>query len=337
MPSNEAYSKFVNQGLSLVGSDYNRLDTLECNTDLQLLYNVLESIRDHRGNHPVMTANIIVGNPDFNRIKNSDFKEYYYEPVTETLQRYPHRDKVFSLWKQGNNEGIFHPQFHGREHVNVIRWMDALRQKSPELMFTFDNGTTFSGDGDYNYMEVLDFNTYDDLKIMKEGISEGLDLFENLFGYKSRSFIPPCYTWNSEIEETLHKKEVRYIQGLFVQLLPTGSFGKYRKRYHFMGSKNVYGQYFLFRNCFFEPSLSKTNDVVEECLNRIKIAFRWNKPAIICTHRINFMGALDETNRSKNLILLNKLLKAIISQWPDVEFMTSDQLGDLIAEETVIE
>ncbi len=199
-------------------------------------------------------------------------------------------------------------------------------------MFTFDNETTFSGNGDYNFMEVLDYNTHDDLDKMKESLKEGLDLFEKIFGFRSKSFIPPCYTWNSEIEETLNANGVRFIQGLVVQYVPTGSFGNYTKKYHFLGNRNSLGQYFLIRNCFFEPSLSKISDPVGECLSRINIAFRWWKPAVISTHRINFIGSMDEKNRRDNLKLFDDLLKRIIKNWPDVEFMTSDQLGDLIAE-----
>jgi hypothetical protein len=334
MPSNEVYSRFVSKGLNLSETDYNRIDTLECNDDLILLFNVLHSLKDYYGNHPVITANLVVGNPDFNKIRYSDFTEYYFESVTETLKRYPRHDMVESLWKQGNVEGIFHPQFHGREHVNIVRWMNALKTRSPEMMFSFENETTFSGDGDYNFMEVLDYNTPDDIEKMKESITEGLDIFENIFGFRSKSFIPPCYTWNSDIERTLHSSGVKYIQGLVVQLVPTGSFGNYRKKYHFLGNKNTYGQYFLIRNCFFEPSLVKNFDLVGECLNRIKIAFRWQKPAVICAHRLNFMGSLDEKNRSNNLLLFRDLLKRIIKLWPDIEFMASDQLGDLIAKDS---
>jgi hypothetical protein len=332
MPSNEAYSRFISKGLNLSKTNYNCIDTLECNDDLMELFDVLRSFKDNYGNHPVITANLVVGNPDFHKIKDSDFNEYYYEPVTETLKRYPHRDKVESLWKQGDLQGIFHPQYHGREHVNIVRWMNELRKKTPEIMFTFDNETTFSGNGDYNFMEVLDYNTPDDLIKMKESLAVGLDLFEKIFGFRSKSFIPPCYIWNSEIEETLHENRVRYIQGLIIQFLPTGSFGNYKKKYHFLGNRNSLGMCFLIRNCFFEPSLSKTSDPVGECLNRINIAFRWHKPAVICVHRINFMGALDDKNRSKSLFLFYDLLKRIIKIWPDVKFMASDHLGDLIVE-----
>ena len=333
IPSKEVYWEFNSKGFDVSGSNYNRLDTLETNEDLVMLYDVLLSHKDSRGNFPVITANCVVGNPDFKRIRQSDFSEYFYEPVTETLSHYPGREKVELYWKQGCAAGIFHPQFHGREHVNVIRWLEALKKRTPEIMFTFDKETTFSGNGDYNFMEVLDYNSPDDIGKMKESLAEGLDLFEKIFGYRSKSFIPPCYTWNSDVEEILHRKGVRYIQGIVTQFLPTGTFGNYKKKYHFLGRRNSYGQYFLIRNCFFEPSLMINPDPVGECLSRIKTAFMWNKPAVIGTHRINFMGALDEKNRSENIKLFHNLLTCIIKNWPDVEFLTSDQLGDLIAGE----
>jgi hypothetical protein len=331
MPSTEVYLKFVSKGFDISRTDYNRIDTLESNNDLTMLYEVLNSFKDSVRNSPVITANMVVGNPDFSKIRHSGFTEYFFEPVTETLKRYPQREHVEALWKQGNSAGIFHPQFHSREHVNVVRWMNALREKTPEIMFTFDNETTFSGDGDYNFMEVLDYNTLDDLEKMNERLAEGLILFDQIFGFRSKSFTPPCYTWNSQIEGTLHANGIKYIQGIVVQLVPTGSFGNYTKKYHFLGKTNTFGQYFLIRNCFFEPSLTTWSDPVGECLKRIDIAFRWKKPAIISTHRINFMGALDEKNRRENLLLFKGLLKQIIKNWPDAEFMTSDQLGDLIA------
>ena len=331
IPTKQVYHNFISNGFDISGSDYNRLDTIESNDDLNMLFEVLQKHKNRNGTSPLITANCVVGNPDFKKIRLSDFNKYFYEPVTETLKRYPGRENVEALWKQGNKLGIFHPQFHAREHVNVVRWMNALRERTPEMMFTFDNETTFSGDGDYNFMEVLDYNSPGDLIFMKESLAEGLDLFEKIFGYRSLSFIPPCYTWNSDVEEVLHEKGVRYIQGLIVQSIPTGTFGNYRKRIHFLGRRNNYGQYFLVRNAFFEPSLSKLTDPVKECLKRINIAFRWNKPAIISSHRINYMGSLDENNRNQNLRLLDDLLGQIIKQWPDVEFMTSDQLGNLIS------
>lgn len=333
MPSQTVFSKFLSKGFNLANSAYNRIDSLESNEDLMMLFSVLSSFRDSFGNPPVITANVVVANPDFKKIKLNDFNEYFFESVAKTLSRYPKHDMVESLWKQGNSDGIFHPQFHGREHVNIVRWMNALRERTPEIMYAFDHETTFSGDGDYNFMEVLDYNSPEELFLMKQSLVEGLSIFERNFGFKSKSFIPPCYTWSSDIEKTLHENGIKYLQGLVIQSVPTGTFGKYGKKYHFMGNKNKYGQLFLIRNCFFEPSLTNFSDPVGECLSRINIAFNWMKPAVISTHRINFIGTLDERNRTKNLLLFKDLLTKIINKWPDVEFITTDQLGDLIVGE----
>ena len=88
-------------------------------------------------------------------------------------------------------------------------------------------------------------------------------------------------------------------------------------------------QVYITRNCFFEPS-QEGRDWVSTCLQEIKSAFMWRKPAVISTHRVNYIGALIPENRTRGLAFLNSLLRKIKMQWPDAEFMTSDQLGDLI-------
>ena len=78
----------------------------------------------------------------------------------------------------------------------------------------------------------------------------------------------------------------------------------------------------------FEPSREPNFDWINECMVEMAIAFRWGKPAIINSHRVNFMGTLSEENRTNGLNLLSGLLKAMLQKWPDIEFMCSDELGD---------
>jgi len=47
-------------------------------------------------------------------------------------------------------------------------------------------------------------------------------------------------------------------------------------------------------------------------------------------HRLNVIGAIDVKNRKDNLFLLKNLLTQIANRWPEVEFMSTDELGDLI-------
>jgi hypothetical protein len=63
----------------------------------------------------------------------------------------------------------------------------------------------------------------------------------------------------------------------------------------------------------------------------MEAAFRWKKPANISTHRVNFVGGIDEANREKGLKELKKLLNTIVKTWPDVEFMsTRDLFGSVV-------
>ncbi|MDZ7693179.1 MAG: hypothetical protein U5K69_19005 [Balneolaceae bacterium] len=87
------------------------------------------------------------------------------------------------------------------------------------------------------------------------------------------------------------------------------------------------------RNVFFEPTLYPSDDLIKKTIWRIEEAFKLNKPAIICSHRLNFVGNMCKDNRDRNLALLSELLKAISEQWPDVEYMSTMELGKVMADE----
>jgi hypothetical protein len=142
MSSNEAIKKLTSYGANLSSSRYDLYDSLECNEDLEELFNVLISFKDANNKSPVFTGVNVVANPDFDKIKEGNFKQYYYEPFTETLKKYPQHDKVYDLWKKGINERLIVPQFHGREHLNVNRWMRALQAGSNGELKAFDLGVT---------------------------------------------------------------------------------------------------------------------------------------------------------------------------------------------------
>ena len=62
----------------------------------------------------------------------------------------------------------------------------------------------------------------------------------------------------------------------------------------------------------------------------MEIAFMMQKPAVISSHRINYAGYIDQTNRDRTLDLLGQLLHNMLQKWPDIEFLTSEQLGLMI-------
>src|SRR5690606_16235709 len=87
----------------------------------------------------VFTVNNIVANPDFEKIKKSNFQEYHFEPFTETLKKYPKHGEVEKLYREGIESGIFRPQFHGREHLHVNNWMTSLQNNDFDIHLAFEN------------------------------------------------------------------------------------------------------------------------------------------------------------------------------------------------------
>ena len=127
MSSLEAFKKLLKAGMREDRNHYNLYDSLESNRDLECLFETLSNFKDKNGKAPVMTGVNVVANPVFERIKETGYTEYFYEPYTETLKRYPAHDRVYELWKEGIEKRLFVPIFHGREHLNVQRWLRALR------------------------------------------------------------------------------------------------------------------------------------------------------------------------------------------------------------------
>lgn len=335
MPDRETYLNLLSKGVRVDNCPFMKYDSLATDQDLSLLFEVLDSYCDLKGNHPVLTANCVMANPDFNKIRESDFSQYHYELFSETLKRYPQCSSSFKLWNTGIKSKLFYPQFHGREHLNVTRWMKSLRANLPETRLAFDLNLfgiskTITSESRKSYLEAYSIDTSDDYDKIQSTIIEGLGLFRREFGFSSDSFIAPNYVWPSAIETDLTKEGIRYIQGQRIQFSPNPLSGRIRKISHYTGQRNSYGQIYTVRNCVFEPSLNDKLDWVDECLAQINSAFRCRKPAIITSHRLNFIGAIDPTNRERNLFKFNSLLKSILFRWPDVEFMTSPELGKQI-------
>lgn len=336
MPSREVYEEFMRRGIRVDKDPYCRYDNLATKHDLENLFEVLQSVKDKNGHSAVITANTLSANPVFDKIKESEFTQYYFEPFTETLRRDAAHADAFKMWKEGMDAGVFHPQSHGREHLYVKKWLQTLRNGDKVTRTAFDLGTwglTNLVDPSINgyYMGAFNSGEDADIKEFEIIIDDALRMFKNIFGFDSESFTPTTYEWSPKIEPCLVQHGVKYIQSTFQQKIPIGDDQGVKVTYRgFQGTKTRAGLIRLFRNCFFEPSTKENFDWVGDCLKRIEIAFKHGKAANICAHRLNFIGSIDSTNTDRTLPEFKRLLQEIVKRWPDVEFVTSDRLGEII-------
>lgn len=314
---------------------YNLYDNLESGKDLERLFEVLCTVKDGKGKNCIITAVSVVANPDFERIKKDSFENYYYEPFTTTLNKYDKNSDTFRLWQQGIDSNLFVPEFHGREHLNVSAWMKKLRSGHEKTLKAFEEGVwgiapDLTSKPLIENQAAFQISDISDLEQHKEILTEGLDLFERIFGFRARYFVPPNGPFNNSLNSLLAQKGIKYRSASKIQNECIGP-GKYRKVVHWLGQKDPNGIRYITRNCFFEPSGHPEIEWIDTCLREIDAAFKWKKPAIISSHRVNYIGSLYQENSDGCLKKLRTLLMEIVKRWPDVEFMSTSDLGNLIA------
>lgn len=327
--SPEAYNRLVASGYHMDRSPWS-LDALETDTDLRKLFEVLESVRDRRGRPACMTANMIVANPDFERIRQAHFRKYFYEPTIAILLRQYNRRDIPRLWKEGLNRKVFVPQLHAREHVCWWRWLEALRNGSQEALETFElkmcgvpMAVSKEKQSFFTPLYLVDEELAKSSVDPEQMVREGASLFKKQLGYGSLSSIAPNDCWTDHVELIWIALGVRYVQTALLQLV-----GCRHRRPHFLAERSQAGCLYIVRNCIFEPVGGI--DWVDRCFKQVAWAFRFRKPAVICSHRVNFIGAIRPENRDSGLRQLKDLLSRICQEWPDVYFLSTTELGYMI-------
>lgn len=331
----EARQNLIKAGIAMDSNRFDKFDTLESNEDMEKLFDILLSFKDHNGNHPVITAVTNVANPEFDKIRENNFENYFYEPFIKTLKRYPNHNKVYKLYKKGIELKIFMPELHGREHLQVNWWMNYLKLNNPIVRQAFDNefwhlgGKYLSNPLHRDLTAAFDIADISELDEQKKILSDSIRLFEKIFGYKPVLFVPPSQHYNDELENIMNAAEIKLLNVPRLRKMPLGN-RKYQVKFHYTGQKNKYEQRYLVRNVVFEPNINLNDDGVDVCLSEIGNAFKHKTPAVISNHRAAFVGGIDVQNRNKGLKALNKLFSNILKLWPDAEFTTASDLRKIM-------
>lgn len=335
MPGRKAFDALLSGGIRVDQSRYDRLDCLENCGDFEALLEVIERHRDKSGRPAVFTFNTVMGNPDFERIEQDKFEVFHHQHLFESYRDY-HGQDLEPLWREAIDQGLIRPQFHAREHLNSPLWMSDLRNDHVQTRLAFKHRfyglkTRTSSPAQRNYLAAHWPDSEAHLVEILEIARAGLDEFKRTFGHSSRTFIACNYVWPDAIEPVLMACGVKMFQGQRGQLKPVlEKRGRTRVRRNYTGQVTPLGLRYSVRNVLFEPYMDENTDWVSRSMSEVARSFRFRKPAVVSTHRINYVSGMSHSHRDHNLNQLDKLLGRIRQRWPDVEFITSDELSALM-------
>ncbi|WP_127844480.1 hypothetical protein [Psychroflexus aestuariivivens] len=334
--SPSSVEKLKSKGVQLSGR-FDYLDALDTREDYEQLFEVLGSIKDKYLNPAIFTSYALSANIDFDKVLK-ERRKYEYELLPETYKKLAADDLAyegaFEMLQEGIANKFIKPQFHGREHLNVSLFQDLLNIEHPHLMANLEN-RSYAGipklaeKPTVGFTQAFAFWDEKEVEYHKSIIKDGLRCFEKVYGYKSVTFTPPA--------QQLHPKLYNYInqQGV-ISIDKSRSMQRHLGQNEFIQEKNKLGyqnnqeHITMVRNVVFEPTEDRGVDWVEFTFKQIQAAFRLNKPVIVSSHRVNYCGHIDPENRTKGLIILKALLQKVVQKYPEVEFMSVDQLAEEI-------
>ena len=235
------------------------------------------------------------------------------------------RPGLWNVKRELQMAGLWHPELHGRWHYDPgirrqnTRLCRDVQQAAARQILPFPGATA-----------AWELGPWRDLAVVAAELDRNLEQFENLFGYRPRSVIAPDYRWHDVHENLWLERGLRVIQGQRQQQREswTGTAGRLRKLLHRTWTRwSRPDRNYLDRNCLFEPVQQPGNhDAAEAALGAILEAWRRGEPAILQTHRINYVH-LDRANRIRGLQSLDRLLGGLDAL--DPVYLVDAEVADL--------
>ena len=119
--------KAMNEAGLKVLSRFDAYDTLESRRDLEMLYEVLDSVRDSKERAAVFTPFAMPANINFEAMAEQDYQSYIPENLPETYRKLEALQPkayqgAWDLWQEGIEKALMVPQFHGWDLGALACW-----------------------------------------------------------------------------------------------------------------------------------------------------------------------------------------------------------------------
>ncbi len=321
-----------------IESRFDKFDSLDTKEDFEILFETLSSVKDKNGNFAKLTPYAVSCNIDFKRTLENNI--CVLERLDATYAKLESDDQhyrgAFKLMLEGISQGLIKPQFHGREHLNINLINKHLEDHTKILLKNLENYSlvgipNLENRPTVGFTQSFAFWNPEEIPEHRNIIYDGLNLFKEVYGYCSITFTPPAQQLHPSLYKYLPEVGVIGLDKPRTMRRHQGN-GKFSIEKNKLELDKTTGLVNLIRNCVFEPTEGK-RDWVKYTLKQIETAFFWNKPAIISTHRVNFCGRVSAENRQVGIIALKELLKKIKHRWPEIEFITADELAQIISKD----
>lgn len=295
--------------------------TLEDAAAVEAMTEILAAARGRDGLPAVFQPNYILFSMDHD---GTQWRRYALPALPPAYRR----PGLWAAVAEARRAGVWHPELHGAWHYDPdLRIARAL--ESPAAARATAAGITVFRDAH----GARELGPWRDREVLAAELDASRAVFAELFGTEPASVIAPDYTWSARNEDIWVSRGLRIIQAKREQrdpTLPAGRAGRVvkwldRRLAHLIRADRSYVE----RNCRFEPAQHGDPDqVADRCARQVFGAWAAGEPAVIETHRVNFVH-LDAGVAERGRDGLAGLLQRIGAQSPGPLFLSDAEVAQL--------
>ena len=284
----------------------------------------LSRYQDATGRHPVLTVGLVLAAPDAAAIRHGDFAHYQHRTLAD-----PRDAELLATLRDGVRRGVLALQLHGLEHLWPPTFMKLARQDGAVRRWLESDDAATETLPPAVQSRWIDGSALPSQPLAAAAIQsaarEEVAAFARLFGELPAVAVPPTFIWNAEVERAWAAAGVRFVVTPGRRYTRRNAQGQPDEvdRWMANGEIGAGGVRYLVRDLYFEPTFGHQ---AESALAAIQERVRLGRPALLETHRFNFLGdaAVCESSRRE----LERLLAGLLREFPTVRFMSTEELGE---------
>jgi len=293
--------------------------TLETADDLGALRDMLKRHRDSMGRNPCVLMNFVSANLDFAKMEAAGFEKIFTLPLADGLPEGWSRPGLIDAFREGIDEGVFHPALHGSTHFcrsAVERNLASNGDRADLLRTLWRVGTPYiHWRMPWIGYEYWDSELDEDDRFLSADTQRGLigqtiGEFAKLFSTLPRSAVAPGHRANGDTHHAWAQYGIRVAQNG-----PGTNFPPHFDHHKILN---------LSRSVNFEVA-TNVSFSVDESLRQAEACFERGIPAIVSVHSINFHSTVQDY-RSRTIRSLDQFFTALEAKHADLRYLHDEDL-----------
>ncbi|RLQ20763.1 glycosyl hydrolase [Seongchinamella sediminis] len=286
--------------------------------------------RDAENRPALMTLGVVLAAADTAAMAQNGLADYRRVTLDDARC-----SRLLKQMQSGAREGFFALQLHGMEHYwPPILLREARHDNRLRAWLTGEQFPPYEVLPSALQSRWIDGSQLPSRPLaageISQAVVEETTTWRRIFDRSPSVVVPPTFVWTTEVEKAWGASEVEVIITPGQRYTHRDAAGQpaTEEGRIYNGQISPEGARYLVRDIYFEPERGHT---VARVIEDVSLRFMLGRPALLETHRSNFIG--NDGEFTKNLACLDELLVSACKRWPALAFLSPEALAHIYVDQ----